>query len=52
VVRGAFAEPAAPGDTAEELAAELRDMASWLGLSAIEVQPRGDLAGPLAQAVG
>ena len=52
VVKAAFAEPAAPAQTADELAAELRDMASWLGLSAIEVQPRGDLAPALAAAVG
>ncbi|MEZ5091588.1 winged helix-turn-helix domain-containing protein [Nocardioides sp.] len=51
LVRGAYAEPAAPPETAEELAAELERMAGWLGLSGIVVEPRGDLAGPLAAAV-
>ena len=52
VVKGAFAEPDAPAQTAAELAAELGDLASWLELSAIEVHPRGDLAAALAAAVG
>jgi uncharacterized protein YcaQ len=52
VVRGAFAERTAPAVTAAELAAELRDLAAWLGLSAVQVQPRGDLAPALAAAVG
>ncbi|MEO5708420.1 MAG: crosslink repair DNA glycosylase YcaQ family protein [Nocardioidaceae bacterium] len=50
-VPGAFAEPGAPEETAHELAAELRDLASWLDLADIEVGPRGDLAGQLAVAV-
>jgi uncharacterized protein YcaQ len=52
VVKGAFAEPTAPAPTAAELAAELRDMAAWLGLSAVQVQPRGDLAPALAAELG
>ncbi len=36
---------------AGELAAELRTMADWLGLSGIEVRPKGDLAPALAAAV-
>jgi uncharacterized protein YcaQ len=41
-----------PGAVAEELAAELAEMAGWLGLSGVLVAGRGDLAGPLAVAVG
>ncbi|MDD9207220.1 crosslink repair DNA glycosylase YcaQ family protein [Georgenia sp. 10Sc9-8] len=63
LVRSAFAEPAgAPGDDAARrtwpapaevvraLAAELREMASWLGLADVVVEPGapGDLPGPLA----
>jgi uncharacterized protein YcaQ len=44
VVKAAYAEPGAPPDTAEELSAELLELAGWLGLSAISVEPRGDLA--------
>ena len=51
LVRSAFAEPGAPPDTAVELAAELRLMGDWLGLTGVEVCPRGDLAGELALAV-
>jgi hypothetical protein len=40
------AQPA--GEVAERLGVELVSMASWLGLSAVEVLPRGDLAGALA----
>jgi len=50
-VKGAFAEPHAPEETAEELAAELARLAGWLGLGEITVDPRGDLAGRLALAV-
>ncbi|QNN54824.1 YcaQ family DNA glycosylase [Nocardioides mesophilus] len=46
-VKGAFAEPGAPEETAHELAQELVDLAGWLGLGAIRVEPRGDLAGAL-----
>jgi uncharacterized protein YcaQ len=48
VVKAAYAEPGAPAETAEELAAELRDLAGWLGLSEVTVEPRGDLAPALA----
>jgi uncharacterized protein YcaQ len=44
VVQAAYAEPNAPESTAEELAAELRRMAGWLGLGSITTEPRGDLA--------
>ncbi|MFC9771870.1 MULTISPECIES: winged helix-turn-helix domain-containing protein [unclassified Pseudarthrobacter] len=52
LARAAFAEPAAPPDTAVELAAELRLMAEWLDLQSVEVWPSGDLAPDLARAVG
>jgi uncharacterized protein len=47
-VLGTYAEPGAPEETAHELAEELRSMSEWLGLSAIEVRPRGDLAPELS----
>jgi uncharacterized protein YcaQ len=50
-VRSAYAEEHAPPETAEELAAELREMATWLGLDEVVVEPRGDLAGAVAAAV-
>ena len=52
VVHGAFAEAYAPPETAEELAAELRRMAGWLGLDDIAVGRRGDLAPRLAALAG
>ncbi len=48
LVQAAYAEAAAPPETAPELAAELQDLATWLGLGAIVVRPRGDLAGELS----
>ena len=44
LVKGAYAEPHAPADTAEELGVELRRLADWLGLDDVVVEPRGDLA--------
>lgn len=38
-------------EVVEELAAELATMAGWLGLSGVQVLPRGDLAAPLDHAV-
>ncbi len=43
LVQSAHAEPGAPGETAEELAAELESMAGWLGLSGVVWTGRGDL---------
>jgi len=44
-------EPSAPTRAvAGELAAELRELARWLELDAIEVSDRGDLASHLRQA--
>jgi uncharacterized protein YcaQ len=51
VVRAAHAEPGAPPETAQELAAELDRLAGWLGLAGIVVEPSGDLSSPLAVAV-
>ncbi len=48
LVQAAYAEAAAPTETAPELAAELQDLATWLGLDQIVVRPRGDLAGVLS----
>ena len=48
LVKAAYAEPGAPAETAEELALELRRLAGWLGLDTVVVEPRGDLASPLA----
>jgi hypothetical protein len=48
VVKAAYAERDAPEETAAELGAELRDLAGWLGLSAVSVEQRGDLAPALA----
>jgi uncharacterized protein YcaQ len=47
LVQAAHAEPAAPADTVEALAAELRLVAEWLELEDMEVVQRGDLASPL-----
>jgi uncharacterized protein len=45
-------EHADPAVVSAALADELRLMADWLGLDAVGVAERGDLAGPLARAVG
>jgi hypothetical protein len=47
-VRAAWAEPGMSPDDVPELAAELTGLAGWLGLSAVAVEPRGDLAPALA----
>lgn len=44
VVKAAYAERHAPEETADELSAELRVLAGWLGLDDVTVEPRGDLA--------
>ena len=50
-VKGAYAEDGAPMDVAGELAAELRRLASWLRLDDVAVEPRGDLAPGLDDAL-
>jgi len=52
LVPGAFAEDGAPPETAEELAAELWRLASWLDLDDVVVGSRGDLSEPLGHALG
>jgi uncharacterized protein YcaQ len=49
-VQAAHAEPGAPPATSAELAAELDALAGWLGLAAVSVAPRGDLAAALSEA--
>jgi uncharacterized protein len=44
LVRSAYAEEHAPPETAPELAIALDEMAWWLGLSAVSITGRGDLA--------
>ncbi|MCE5290940.1 MAG: winged helix DNA-binding domain-containing protein [Nocardiaceae bacterium] len=51
LVKGAFAEPGSPPETAAELGLELRRMANWLGLEDLVVEPRGDLAPELQRSV-
>lgn len=50
-VNAAHAESSAREHTAEALALELRKLAGWLGLDAIEVGMAGDLAPALAEAI-
>jgi len=52
IVQSAHAEPWASDATPVKLAAELKLMAGWLGLTAVRVQRRGDLAAALDDAVG
>ena len=52
-VQSAWIEPGQdPVHVATELAAQLASTAAWLGLGAVQVRPRGDLAGALATAIG
>jgi uncharacterized protein YcaQ len=51
LVQSAHAQPDAPPETAEELAAELHSMAVWLGLGEVRVTGRGDLAPALSGAL-
>ncbi|WP_209715956.1 crosslink repair DNA glycosylase YcaQ family protein [Marmoricola sp. OAE513] len=51
LVKAAYAEEQAPADTADELAAELRSLADWLGLDDVSVAARGDLSAALDAAV-
>jgi uncharacterized protein YcaQ len=51
LVQAAHAQPAADDETPARLAQELRLMATWLGLGAVEVRPSGDLAAALQDAV-
>jgi Uncharacterized protein conserved in bacteria len=50
-ILGAYAEPDAPSHTAPALAQSLRELASWLDLTDIEVAGRGDLAPALTAEV-
>ena len=51
-VMGAFAEPGqGAAQVASALAGELRTMAGWLGLAAVSVGDRGDVAAELRRAV-
>ncbi len=51
LVQAAHREPEAPPETAAALAAELRDMAVWLGLEKITVKRSGELAPALSAAL-
>jgi uncharacterized protein len=53
LVQAAYAEPGVDrAVVARELAAELADLADWLGLGRVLVTDHGDLAGELAVVVG
>ena len=52
LVPGAFAEEGVPGETAEELAAELWRLAGWLGLDDVVVGRHGDLSEAVRGALG
>ncbi|MDB5417190.1 MAG: hypothetical protein JWP50_609 [Phenylobacterium sp.] len=51
IVQASHAEPWASDATPVRLAQELKLMAGWLGLDSVRVEPRGDLAGALEDAV-
>ncbi|MDX6279935.1 MAG: uncharacterized protein QOH03_1006 [Kribbellaceae bacterium] len=51
LVQSAHAEPGAPVETAEELAAELVQLAGWLGLDQVRLAGGGDLAPALSLAL-
>lgn len=51
LVHGAWRESHAPAHTADELASELRLLATWLGLAKITGPSQGDLAGELTHAL-
>lgn len=51
IVQAAHAEPWANDDTPANLAAELRRMAAWLGLESVRMEPKGDLAAALGDAL-
>ena len=52
-VRGAFAEPRfEPDRSLPALVERLEELAGFLGLGGVAVEPRGDLAAPLAAATG
>jgi uncharacterized protein YcaQ len=51
IVQASHAEPWASGGTPTNLAAELRRMATWLGLESVRVEPKGDLAAALRDAL-
>ena len=51
IAQAAHAEPWASDATPVKLAAELKRMAGWLGLETVRVEPKGDLAGALRDAV-
>jgi hypothetical protein len=52
-VRGAYREEDTDAETvAAELAETLEEVAAWLGLDAVAVEERGDLAPLLASALG
>jgi uncharacterized protein len=53
IVEAAFVEPGADrANATRELAAELTELAAWLGLGRVLVNDHGDLAGELAAVVG
>jgi uncharacterized protein YcaQ len=51
LVQSAHAEPRAPLETPEELAAELVRLAGWLGLEQVRMAGGGDLAPALSVAL-